>query len=57
VPRTSLALPLTHIRNDTGGGRAEIGVGTVIAGRPLHGSRRTELPYRALALRHDGEHH
>jgi hypothetical protein len=35
---------------------AAIGVGTVIAGRPLHGSRRAELPHRALALRHDGKH-
>jgi hypothetical protein len=27
-----------------------IGVGTVIAGRPLHGPRRTALPYRAPTL-------
>src|SRR5216683_5203296 len=37
--------------------RCAIGVGMAIAGHPLHGSRRTALPYRALALRHDGEHH
>src|SRR5258707_3755634 len=35
--------------------RFAIGVGTVIAGRPLHRSRRTALPYRAPALRHDGK--
>lgn len=34
-----------------------VGVGTSLAGRPRLGSRRTELPYRALALRHDGEQH
>jgi hypothetical protein len=26
----------------------EVGVGTSLTGRPRHGSRRTELPYRAL---------
>src|SRR3979411_722322 len=31
--------------------RCAIGVGMAIAGHPLHGSRRTELPYRALASR------
>jgi len=34
-----------------------IGVGTVIAGRPLHGSGRAGLLHRALALRHDGKCH
>ena len=29
----------------------------VIADHPLHGSRRTALPYRALALRHDRKRH
>src|SRR6266851_9974105 len=33
--------------------RYAIGVGTVIAGRPLHRSRRAALPHRAPALRHD----
>jgi hypothetical protein len=28
-----------------------IGVGTVITGRPLHRPRRTDFPYRVLALR------
>ena len=31
----------------------QIGVGTGIAARPLHRSRRAELPHRAPALRHD----
>src|SRR6266851_2014042 len=37
--------------------RCAIGVGMAIAGHPLRGSRRTALPYRALALRHDGRQH
>ena len=47
----------TPSRHSTGARGVPIAVGTVIAGRPPHGSRRTELPYRALALRHDGKHH
>src|SRR6266567_4498260 len=54
--RPALPLPTLH-NTKLVGGRAEIAVGTVIAGRPPHGSRRTELPYRALALRHDGKQH
>src|SRR5260370_37619933 len=36
--------------------RCAIGVGMAIADHPLHRSRRTALPYRAPALRHDGNH-
>src|SRR3954453_11010042 len=32
-----------------------VAVGTTIARRPPHGSRRAELPHRALASDHDGQ--
>jgi len=32
-----------------------VAVGTAVARRPPHGSRRAELPHRALALDHDGQ--
>ena len=32
-----------------------VAVGTAVARRPPHGSRRAELPHRALALDHDAQ--
>src|SRR5229473_2560228 len=48
-------LAVIHLRRDAFHG--DIGVGTVIAGRPLHRSRRAELLHRAPALRDDGKRH
>src|SRR5205807_2009942 len=37
--------------------RVAVAVGTAVARRPPHGSRRAELPHRALALDHERQTH